>query len=75
MDALKRVDAGIKVPYMCRELGISSTLFYRWRAKFCGMDNQPKCCTENDVIADWLIHLTGNRRSWGLVCASCICVT
>ena len=38
MEALKRADAGFKVPDLCRELGISSALFYRWRAKFGGMD-------------------------------------
>jgi putative transposase len=26
------------VPDLCRELGISSALFYRWRAKYGGMD-------------------------------------
>ncbi len=26
------------MPDLCRELGISSALFYRWRAKFGGMD-------------------------------------
>jgi putative transposase len=38
MDALKRAEAGIKVPDLCRELGISVALFYRWRARFGGMD-------------------------------------
>ena len=38
MDALKRVDAGLAVPELCRELGISSATFYKWRAKFGGMD-------------------------------------
>ena len=38
MDALKRVDAGIAVPDLCRELGISSATFYKWRAKYGGMD-------------------------------------
>ena len=38
MDVLKRAEAGIKVPDLCRELGISSALFYRWRAKYGGMD-------------------------------------
>ena len=38
MDALKRVDAGLAVPYVCRELGISSATFYKWRAKYGGMD-------------------------------------
>ena len=26
------------MPELCRELGISSVLFYRWRAKYGGMD-------------------------------------
>ena len=38
MDALKRVDAGLGVPDVCRELGISSATFYKWRAKYGGMD-------------------------------------
>ena len=38
MDALKRVDAGLVVPDICRELGISTATFYKWRAKYGGMD-------------------------------------
>jgi len=38
MDALKRVEAGMAVPDLCRELGISSAAFYKWRAKYGGMD-------------------------------------
>jgi putative transposase len=38
MDALKRVEAGLVVPEICRELGISSATFYKWRAKYGGMD-------------------------------------
>ena len=38
MDALKRVDAGLAVPELCRELAISSATFYKWRAKYGGMD-------------------------------------
>jgi len=38
IDALKRVEAGLAVPEVCRELGISSATFYKWRAKFGGMD-------------------------------------
>jgi putative transposase len=36
--ALKEVDAGAKVDEVCRRLGISHVTFYRWRAKFGGMD-------------------------------------
>lgn len=38
MDALKRVEAGLGVPDVCRELGISVATFYKWRAKCGGMD-------------------------------------
>ena len=38
MDTLKRVDAGLGVPDVCRELGISMATFYKWRAKYGGMD-------------------------------------
>jgi putative transposase len=38
MDALKRVDTGLGVPDVCRELGISTATFYKWRAKYGGMD-------------------------------------
>jgi putative transposase len=38
MEALRRAEAGIKIPVLCRELGISSALFYRWRAQYGGVD-------------------------------------
>ncbi len=38
MDALKRAEAGLAVPEVCRELGISSATFYKWRSKYGGMD-------------------------------------
>jgi len=38
IEALKRVEAGLPVPDLCREVGISTATFYKWRAKFGGMD-------------------------------------
>lgn len=38
IEALKRVEGGVSVPELCRELGISSATFYKWRAKYGGMD-------------------------------------
>jgi putative transposase len=38
MDAVKRVEAGFSVPDICREMGISTATFYKWRAKYGGMD-------------------------------------
>jgi len=38
MEGLKRAEAGVAVPEICRELCISSATFYKWRAKYGGMD-------------------------------------
>jgi putative transposase len=38
MAVLKRAEAGEAVPALRREVLISTALFYRWRAKFGGMD-------------------------------------
>ncbi len=38
MEALKRVESGLPVPELCRDLSISSATFYKWRAKYGGMD-------------------------------------
>ena len=35
---LKRAEAGSQVPELCRTHGISSAVFYKWYAKFGGMD-------------------------------------
>jgi len=36
--ALKEVDAGATAKEVCRRLGVSEQTFYRWKAKFGGMD-------------------------------------
>lgn len=36
--AVKQADAGIKIEDVCRKLGITPTTFYRWKAKFNGME-------------------------------------
>jgi putative transposase len=38
MAALERVEAGLAVPEICREVGVSTATFYKWRAKLGGMD-------------------------------------
>ncbi len=35
---LKQAEAGTPVPALCREHGMSNASFYKWRAKFGGMD-------------------------------------
>ena len=38
VDSLKRVESGLGVPDLCREMGVSTATFYKWRAKYGGMD-------------------------------------
>ncbi|KZY44484.1 transposase [Oleiphilus sp. HI0117] len=38
MAILKQAEAGTPVPELCREYGMSSASFYKWRAKYGGMD-------------------------------------
>jgi len=38
MQILKLAESGSPVPALCREYGMSSATFYKWRAKFSGMD-------------------------------------
>ncbi len=35
---LKQAEGGVPVSELCREHGMSSANFYKWRAKFGGMD-------------------------------------
>lgn len=35
---LKQGESGRPVPELCREYGMSSATFYKWRAKYGGMD-------------------------------------
>lgn len=38
MAILKQAEAGTPVSELCREHGMSSAAFYKWRAKYGGMD-------------------------------------
>lgn len=38
MDALKQAENGMPVPDVCRDLGISTATFYKWRSRYGGMD-------------------------------------
>ena len=35
---LKQAESGTPVPQLCREHGMSSATFYKWRARYGGMD-------------------------------------
>ena len=64
---LKQNEAGMSVPDLCLEHGMSDASFYNWRAKFCGMvaslmkrlkeleeENRrlKKMCVEEKLIAE-----------------------
>ena len=38
MSIIKQSEAGVLVPELCREHGMSSATFYKWRAKYGGLD-------------------------------------
>lgn len=38
MSILRQAEAGTPVPNLCREHGISSATFYKWKSKYGGMD-------------------------------------
>jgi len=38
INILKQAEAGTPVTELCREHGMSSAAFYKWRAKYGGMD-------------------------------------
>lgn len=35
---LKQAEGGTPIPDLCREHGVSNATFYKWRAKYGGMD-------------------------------------
>jgi putative transposase len=36
--ALREVDSGAPVAFVCRQLGVVEKTFYRWREKYAGME-------------------------------------
>lgn len=38
MSILKQAEAGTPVPNLCREHGMSTATFYKWKTKYTGMD-------------------------------------
>ena len=38
MNILRQAEGGVPVSELCREHGMSSASFYKWRAKYGGMD-------------------------------------
>lgn len=43
MGILKQAESGVPVAELCREHGMSSASFYKWQAKFGGMEVSSSC--------------------------------
>lgn len=43
MGILRQAETGIPVASLCREHGMSNATFYKWRAKYGGMDASMMC--------------------------------
>ncbi|ABE54465.1 ISSod2, transposase OrfA [Shewanella denitrificans OS217] len=43
LESLKQTEVGTPVEGLCREHGMSSAIFYKWSAKYGGMDASPLC--------------------------------
>ena len=58
MAVLKQAEGGTPVSELCREHGMSSASFYKWRAKFGGMDasmvSQMKAVAEENHRLKWM---------------------
>ena len=58
MGILKQAEDGVPVSELCREHGMSSASFYKWRAKFGGMDasmvSQMKAMAEENRRLKWM---------------------
>ena len=60
MGILRQAESGVPVSELCREHGMSSASFYKWRAKFGGVDAsiisemKAQVCRTGDV---WFIGL------------------
>jgi len=57
MGILKQADGGVAVSELCREHGMSRASFYKWRAKFGGMD-----ASMIFDLKEWLIRTSDLRR-------------
>jgi len=54
MTILKLNESGVSVPDLCREHGMSTAMFYKWRANFGGMDAYHDTYTSPEPINEFM---------------------
>ncbi|ELV07408.1 Insertion element IS407 uncharacterized 10.0 kDa protein [Wohlfahrtiimonas chitiniclastica SH04] len=52
MAILKQAEAGIPVTALCREHSMSNATFYKWRAKYGGMDTALMARLKAEIIQE-----------------------
>ena len=63
MAIIKQNEQGVAVNELCREHGMSSAQFYKWRAKFGGMDvSMMKRLKELEAENQWLKKMYAEER-------------
>jgi putative transposase len=55
---LKQAESGIPVAQLCRERGMNSATFYKWRVQYGGMDVSMMVCIKVFVMGNALIVST-----------------
>ncbi len=61
--AIHQHEAGAKVEYICRDMGISNGTFYNWRSKFAGLEvNEAKRLRELESENDKLKRLLADKH-------------
>lgn len=54
MSILKQAESGTPVPNLCREHGMSSATFYKWKAEYGCMDISMMTRLKADILQDAL---------------------
>lgn len=61
---VRQAEGGVRVPELCREHGMSTASFYKWRSKYGGMEPRREPSPEEDVCGDEHAGGTAQRGSW-----------
>ena len=60
---LKEHEAGVRAKELCRKHGMSDATFYKWKAKFSGMEvNEARRLRDLEDENRYRVHLSGDVR-------------
>jgi putative transposase len=64
MGILAQAENGIPVTELCREHGMSNASFYKWRAKYGGLDASMVSQMKRSYCQIWCLRLFGHAAIW-----------